>query len=592
MNTIFDRTAEQTPRCMFGEVGFCCKTCFMGPCRITPSKGVSRTICGSSVDQIVLRNLVRNLAAGASAHIGHTKRLLGFARERKRLNRRKANEFKKIFGRKKLSSALKALWEELKFNGEAGYIKASSAPELFEAWQRLGVLPRNADREIVEAIHKTTTGVSSSALDLLATCLKLGVVDGFYGLVAATDLQDLCFGYPKVREVPCGLGVLDKDFVNVSLQGHIPIVAEEVLKASRNPEFRKAAREAGAKGIKLVGSTCTGHEIASRHGTPLANGFLKQESAILTGLLDALVLDVQCILPSLPEAAKDYNTVVFDTSPVGRAEGAVHLDFEKNPGECTRKILLMAIEAFKKRFKNAGQAAGEAKAPKNAGSAESAGKSFVTGWSIEELRARGLVEKIAEALKEGRLRGIVHFVGCSNPRMAEKNLSAGLAKRLLKENYLLFATGCEVLSLAREGLCNLEGAKDCGAPLEAFCMEHGLPPVLVFGSCVDNSRAFEALRELSLALGKPLKELPFHVAAMEWHSEKSLATATFFLACGLNVVSGVVPPISGSKEVTRILAEDLASITGSRVICSQDVEAVVARLDAERPPVPRPASSS
>jgi carbon-monoxide dehydrogenase catalytic subunit len=41
-----------------------------------------------------------------------------------------------------------------------------------------------------------------------------------------------------------------------------------------------------------------------RHGVPIASNFGAQELVIMTGALDALVMDVQCIIPSMQELAQ------------------------------------------------------------------------------------------------------------------------------------------------------------------------------------------------------------------------------------------------------------------------------------------------
>lgn len=565
VKTIFDRTKLQSPRCMFGEIGFCCKLCFMGPCQVVPQKGVSNTICGANIDLIVLRNLVRHLAGGTSAHLNHSRYLIEFARLQKKLDSRKLNELKKVFDAKTSVGLFKRLSEELHLETEGILVKQFASPYLLDSWRLIGIVPKTGYFEVVEAMHKTNMGVSSSNLDLLLCSLKLGIVDGFYGLMLSTELHDLCFGSPKVVESKCNLGVLKKDFVNIVVHGSFPLVAEKLLEFSKKEEFKKLCEEAGAKGVNVVGFCCTGHEMLSRHKLELAGDFIQQEFAFATGVLDAMVVDIGCALPSLPYVAGCYHSLVFDTSPLGRLDGAIHLDFEKAPDDCARKIILMSIEAFKKRDSS------KILIPSKTAL-------VVSGFSFEELMKKGVVSKIAEAIKEKKIKGIVSLIGCNNPRVVHGKLSLELAKRLLSEGYLVFGTGCGAISLAKEGLCNLNALGICETGLKEFCETNKLPPVMLFGSCVDNSRVYKVFREISIELNKPLKELPLHVAAMEWHSEKILSIASFFLSCGLKVVSGIVPPISGSKEVTKILTDELVSITGGKVIASQDIEKIMNEL--------------
>ena len=69
IETAWDRLAQQTPHCTFGESGVCCRICTMGPCRI--SKKAPLGVCGADADVIVARNFGRFLAGGAAGHSDH-----------------------------------------------------------------------------------------------------------------------------------------------------------------------------------------------------------------------------------------------------------------------------------------------------------------------------------------------------------------------------------------------------------------------------------------------------------------------------------------------------------------------------------------
>ena len=86
------------------------------------------------------------------------------------------------------------------------------------------------------------------------------------------------------------------------MHGHEPLLSEMLVVASQDPEILKAAPSPrGAKGINLAGMCCTANEILMRHGIPVAGNFLQQELAIVTGAVDAMVVDVQCVMQSLAE---------------------------------------------------------------------------------------------------------------------------------------------------------------------------------------------------------------------------------------------------------------------------------------------------
>ena len=48
LETGAERLAAMRPQCGFGELGTCCRICYMGPCRIDPfaEDGPTRGVCG------------------------------------------------------------------------------------------------------------------------------------------------------------------------------------------------------------------------------------------------------------------------------------------------------------------------------------------------------------------------------------------------------------------------------------------------------------------------------------------------------------------------------------------------------------------
>src|SRR4030067_2209550 len=123
-----------------------------------------------------------------------------------------------------------------------------------------------------------------------------------------------------------------------------------IVGALQDPEIQKAAQSVGAKGINLGGMCCAANEILMRHGIPVAGNFLQQELAIVTGVVDAMVVDVQCEMQSLAQVAKCYHTKLITTSPRAKIEGAMHIEFDDLPApEGAKKIIMEAIENFKNR---------------------------------------------------------------------------------------------------------------------------------------------------------------------------------------------------------------------------------------------------
>ncbi len=83
------------------------------------------------------------------------------------------------------------------------------------------------------------------------------------------------------------------------MHGHEPLLPEMIYVASQEPEMIQYAQSKGAKGIQLAGMCCSANEILMRHGIPVAGNYLQQELAIITGAVDAMVVDVQCEMQAL-----------------------------------------------------------------------------------------------------------------------------------------------------------------------------------------------------------------------------------------------------------------------------------------------------
>jgi len=103
----------------------------------------------------------------------------------------------------------------------------------------------------------------------------------------------------------------------------------------------------------VVGVCCTGNEIMMRHKIPMATSSVSQETAILTGALDAMVVDYQCIMPSLTGIGECFHTKIITTMPIAKIPNATHIEFEETKArETAEKIINTAIEAFGKRDPN------------------------------------------------------------------------------------------------------------------------------------------------------------------------------------------------------------------------------------------------
>ena len=103
-----------------------------------------------------------------------------------------------------------------------------------------------------------------------------------------------------------------------------------IVTAVQDPELIAYAQSKGAEGINLAGICCTSNEVLMRQGIPSAGNFLNQELAILTGAVEAMVVDVQCIMQSLTGVADHFHTEIITTSPKVKIPGATHIEFDEH----------------------------------------------------------------------------------------------------------------------------------------------------------------------------------------------------------------------------------------------------------------------
>jgi len=197
---------------------------------------------------------------------------------------------------------------------EFGTIKNSiqfveRAPEQTKKiWKTAGIYPRSVDREIVEAMHRIHMGVGADYANILLHGLRTSLSDGWGGSMMATEASDILFGTPEIKETWANMGVLKGDMVNIILHGHNPILSEMVVEAAEDPELKKLAEKNGAKGINLAGMCCTGNELLMRKGVPVAGNMLNQELVIATGAVEVMIIDYQCIFPSITQTAACFHS--------------------------------------------------------------------------------------------------------------------------------------------------------------------------------------------------------------------------------------------------------------------------------------------
>jgi carbon-monoxide dehydrogenase catalytic subunit len=451
IETGWDRFDDMQEVCAFGSLGLCCRNCMLGPCRIDPfGEGPQKGICGISPDGIVARNLCRMIASGTSAHSDHGAHMVevldrigsGESQDYRITDPEKLRQVAAFLGvdgagtRDVVHRLVTKVYEAFsKFGGQSEWLLRTIPEARFEKLRDLGVLPSSIDPVIRETMHRTHIGVDADPLNLLLAALKCSLSD-FLGMDVASNLSDILFGTPSPLFSQANLGVLDPEAVNLAVHGHNPLVSEAVLQVA--PEFEEKAQKAGAAhGINIVGICCTGNEVLLRHGVPMATNFASQEIAILTGAIDAMVVDVQCIMPALGHLCECYHTRLITTMPVAKIPGAEHVELEPESAFASaRHIIELAIEAFQERD------------PKKVSIPDIKHEALV-GFSVEailsvltRLNSDDPLQPLIDRIVSGDIYGAVLFAGCNNYKVVQDAGFLALAEKLAADNVLLLTTGC------------------------------------------------------------------------------------------------------------------------------------------------------
>jgi len=576
----------------------------MGPCRLTPPKkegdAEKRGICGATPEVVAARNFIRMIAAGSAAHSDHGRAVAhtfimaakGEAEGYQIKDRIKllevAADLDIEVGDRPVEEIALEVGEKCMamFGQQEGELEfAHRAPETRqEIWRKLGIFPRGIDREVVEVMHRTHMGVDQEMENIMLAGSRCALADGWGGSMIGTELQDIMFGTPTPLKAKINLGVLSEDQVNIIVHGHEPLLSEMILLAAKDEGLIKRAEEKGAKGINIAGICCTANEILSRHGIPIAGNVLQQEIAILTGAVDAMVVDVQCIYQAIGELATCFHTKIITTSSKGKMPLAEHVEFHEETGLSTaKKIVEMAIDNYPNR--------GRVDIPDKT-------SEFIAGYDHEYINYmlgghfRASYRPLNDGVIDGRIRGVVGVVGCSNPRVPHDSITVRVVQELVANGCLIVMTGCAAQAVAKTGLMTPEAAYKEGVMpqgLREICEAVGIPPVLHAGSCVDNSRILVALTAMVKegGLGDDISDLPAIGCAPEWMSEKAIAIGQYFVASGASVIFGGAHwPTTGSKTLTDFLFEGYQEIYGNTWGFEADpdklVGALLSKIDNKR----------
>ena len=482
-------------------------------------------------------------------------------------------ETAQIVAQKVLDDLYKPEYEKMELVEKMAY-----APR-FQRWQELGILPGGAKGEVFHGVVKCSTNLNSDPVDMLTDCLKLGISTGIYGLTLTNLLNDVLLGEPELRLAPVGLRVIDPDYINIMITGHQHTIFVDLQERLTSKEAVEKAKAAGAKGFKLVGCTCVGQDLQLRgaHYTEVFDGHAgnnySSEAVLATGGIDAVLSEFNCTLPGIEpicEELKIKQICLDDVAKKANAELKPYV-FEEREKQ-SEEIIDEIVAAYKAR---------RGSVPMNL-LPEHGNDNTLTGVSEVSLKEflGGNWKPLIDLIVSGDIKGIAGVVGCSNLTAGGHDvLTVEMTKELIAKDILVLTAGCSSGGIENCGLMTPEAAKYAGPKLRAVCEKLNIPPVLNFGPCLAIGRLEIVATELAEAIGVDIPKLPLVLSAAQWLEEQALADGCFGLALGLPLHLGLPPFVTGSKVVTKVLTEDMKSLTGGQVIINGDAKESAEILD-------------
>lgn len=601
VETAFDRYEQQQPQCGFGSLGLCCRFCWKGPCRIDPfGKGPQRGICGADKHTIVARQLARMMAAGAGAHSEHGRHILHAMRK---IVRGEVSDIYEIKEEGKLLASAERMGIETKdravmdvardvvdatyddFGNQEddnimNWLQVTLPQKRIELLQKMGVMAPNIDMAVAQTVARTAVGCDADPANIILGGIRSAIAD-FNGMALATELSDILFGTPSPVVSEADLGVINENAVNIAVNGHNPLVAEAVCLVAE--EYQDKAKALGAKdGINIVGVCCTGNEAMLRHGVPMAANYLSQEMVMVTGAVDAMIVDVQCIMPGITAVADNYHTTVITTHDENKIPGAVHKSVHpEHAREAAEGIIEAALEAYTRRNHS------KVMIPEGK-------ETCIVGFStesilqvLERLDAEDPLKPLIDAIVAGHIKGVALFAGCNTTQIDQDKNFKEMGRELAKRDVLLLATGCGAGAFSKDGLMTQDAVEKYAGPGlkavltslgEAAGLDGPLPLVFHMGSCVDNSRAVMVATAIAEKLGVDLADLPVVASAPEAMAEKAVAIGSWSVALGFPTHLGNIPQILGSDQVVEIVTETSKDLFGGYFVVEPDPVSAAEKL--------------
>jgi carbon-monoxide dehydrogenase catalytic subunit len=589
---VFDRMAAQgefgEKRCKFCVQGIRCSLCSQGPCRITEK--APRGVCGIDADGMAMRNLLLQNTMGTSTYLYHADEVF------KTLAQATPGGTYEIKDWGKLETLAAAVGTDLEpkdtlarrtgqalhdsLNGDhrdpSPLVEAFAPAERQELWKKLDIMPGGPLHELVYATSSCLTNVDGDYVSLALKALRLGLATA-YGVQVPLELgQDALFGTPTPHAIKTDLGILDPDYVNIVVNGHEPFVGAALIKAAKEARVQDAAKAAGAKGLRIVGSIETGQELVQRFEVDdvfqgITGNWLCTEMAMATGAVDVWAADMNCTVPTLADTAKAHGALLIPVSGLIGIPGAEpHMDYDAaTAGELASGLIEKAIGNFPSR-----KARGNGKTDLRVGDA-------VAGFSTESILGAlgGKLDPLLDVIKNGTLKGIAGLVSCTTLRDSGQDVNTiAVARELIKNDVLVLAMGCGNAALQVAGLEALEAKDQAGDGVRAVCELLGIPPVLSFGTCTDTGRILLLVGAIADALGVNVPDLPVVATAPEYMEQKATIDAMAALGFGLYTHVSPVPFVTGAPRLVKLVTEDLPGVTGGKLAVETDPKEAVAGM--------------
>lgn len=595
LSSVFSRWEQQEKiRCKFCLQGLSCQLCSQGPCRISEQGGIEKGVCGIGPDAMAMRNILMKNIMGAATYAHHAYEAFRTLKA--------TGEGKTTF---KITDTDKLKWmcekvgintnqdtnqmavqladlldKEMKVNPDQKSIMVEVfAPKKRKPlWADLHIYPSGVQHEVENSIASCLTNVDGDYVSLAKKALRLGLSTIYTAQIGLEMTQDILFGTPMPHEVDVDMGILDPDYVNIAFNGHQPWVGVAALQKAKTKEYQDMAKQAGAKGIHIVGSIETGQELLQRFEVDdvfvgLMGNWIAIEPFLATGAVDALVMEENCSPPAIDQYAEKYQVALISVSTIIAVPGCEH-ELPYYPAKADQmadECIQIAIDNFKKRH-------GKIKplVPNHKQKA-------LAGFSTEAvLKAIGNdLNNLVNVIVGGQIKGVVALANCSTLRNGPHDWNTvNLTKELVKRDILVVAAGCGNQGLEVAGMCNLNAADQAGEGLKGVCKALSIPPVLSFGTCTDTGRISMLVTALADHLDADISDLPIAVTAPEWMEQKATIDGIFAVAYGAYTHLSPTPFITGATQLVKLLTEDAESITGGKIALGDDPVQVANDIEA------------